>query len=184
MSKVSFNAAKLKYDVRNANSCLILVGDQPIAFGQSSSWDFGIDTQPLYQIGSTKPQEIQQLRTLPSLNIDAFMLTATGQQLAGMSNDISYYVMNNSFNIAIYDAPVSTNGSLTTNGTQTVNLLYLFVNCTASTFSFSIPANAPLSETLTFYAEDVFGADGKTSLLDSNSAYQLATTAVSQATTI
>ncbi len=181
---VSFNANQLKYNVRNANSVLIMVGDQPIAFGQSSNWDLGISTDPLFQIGSLKPQEIQQLRALPSITIDGFMLTNTGQKLAGMSNDISYYIMNNSFNIALYDAPGTTDTSLTGPGQQQVNLLYLFVNCTATSFSFSIPANSILSEALSFYAEDVFGSDGQTSLLNSNSAYQLATTLVNQVTSL
>ncbi len=180
----SFNANELKYSVRNANSCMIMIGDQPVGFGQSSSWDFGIETQPLFQIGSIKPQDIQQLKVTPSINIDMLMLTATGMKLAGYPQDISYYIMNNSFNIAVLDAPSATNnGSLTNTGNQITSILYLFVNCTASSFNFSIPANQVVSETLSFYAEDVFDSTGKNSLLSSNSAYQLAKTSVASAIT-
>lgn len=150
-----YNQTQLNYKVRNANGVSILIGDQLVGFGQSSSptQDFG--TEALYGIGSAKPQEIQQLKFSQSITLDSFQLTDEGLAYFGITAELGTILANNQFNIFLLDG--------------SGNAMLSYVGCVASSKNLSIPVNQIVTEAITFMALDVLGPDG-TSLLESNGA--------------
>ncbi|MHB1954211.1 MAG: hypothetical protein ACYCOU_10740 [Sulfobacillus sp.] len=159
-----FNQQQLSYRVRNANSLIMLLGDQEIGFGQTTSASIDFGTDALYGIGSAKPQENQQLRFSPSITLDSFSLTKEGLSVLGYPSTIDAVLANNTFNFFLMDADG--------------NPVVTYVGCTASNFSLNVPANQPVTESVTFLALDVLDITG-VSILNSNSALQLANTVAS-----
>lgn len=158
----SFNAQTLNYKVRNANSVVMLLGDQEIAFGQTVSLSSSLGAEQLYGIGSIKPQEVQQLKASPSISIDTFALTAEGIAILGYPSTLGDVLANNQFNFYVMDAAG--------------NVIQTYVGCTAGDYNTSYPANQPVTESITFLALDILDALG-VSILNSNSALDVVTTA-------
>lgn len=148
-----YNAAQLNYKVRNANGVALLIGDQIVGFGQSSSPSQDYGTEALYGIGSAKPQEIQQLKFSQSITLDSFQLTDEGLAYFGLTAELGTILANNQFNLFLLD--------------NTGKAIRSYVGCVAGSNNLSIPANQIVTEAITFMALDVLGPDG-TSLLNSN----------------
>ena len=151
----SYNQQQLNYKVLNGNACALLVGDQVIGFGQTSTQTIDFGTEVLWGIGSAKVGEIQQQKLLPSITLDQFALTANGVSFFGESTPWASILANTQLNITVADG----------NG----NIIFTFVNCTASSFSQTLPANAVVTQATTFQAMDVTDSNGN-SILNSNSA--------------
>lgn len=152
-----YNQTQLNYSVQNANGVIVMLGDSNVAFAQTSAQAVDFGTEALYGIGSAKPQEIQQLRFLPSVTIDSFVLTAQGYQVLGYSAILSSLLANNQFDLHIID--------------QKGNLLFTFVGAVAQNYNMNIPVNAVVTQAIGFLAMDVLDGTGQ-SILNSNSAMQ------------
>lgn len=152
-----FNAQQLAYKVQNANSVVVMIGDQPIAFAQTSSQRLDFGTASLYGIGTAKPQEIQQLKFGPSIDLEAFVLTNQGIAALNYPSSILAVLANNSFDMHVMDA----------SGIPLVS----FIGCVAADFRQNVPANQIVTETISFEAMDVLGPNG-VSVLNGNFALQ------------
>lgn len=155
----AFNQQQANNRARNANSVTVMIGDQVIGFAQTTAHSFDFGAEALYGIGSAKPQEIQQLRVSPNISIDSFALTQQGLNILGQPSNLSSVLANNQFNFYIVD------------GTTGV-ALYTYVGCMASNFSENLPANQPISDSISFLAMDVLDSTGN-SILNVGSAYQI-----------
>jgi hypothetical protein len=162
-----FNAQQMQNKVRNTNNVVVLVGDQVVGFGQSSSFGVDYGAEALYGIGNSKPQEIQQLKNGISVSLDMFQLTQAGLAYLGQPSDIGDVLANNQFSISIMD----------TAG----NPIRTAVGCTATSNSVSMAANQPITEAISFIAMDILGPNGL-SILNSGGALTLLT-AVANVTT-
>jgi hypothetical protein len=149
----SFQQSTLAYRARNANSVTILIGDQPIGFGQTLAHTFDFGTEGIYGIGTAMPQEIQQLRVAPQITIDSFALTQKGLQVLGYPINLASILSNTQFNIFVTDG-------------TTQQPLFTYVGCVASNFNENIPANRPITDAITFLAMNVLDSTGQ-SILDS-----------------
>lgn len=154
----SYSQTALNYKVLNGNAVSILIGDTVVGFGQTSSPTIDYGTEPLYGVGSARPQEIQQLRFSMSITLDYFKLTAEGQAFFGETTPLSVILANNSFNIFLVDNA----------GTAFLS----YVGCVASNDSTQISANAVVAQNVSFLAMDVLDSNGN-SVLNSNSALLL-----------
>lgn len=150
----SFNQEQLQYQVQNANSVTIMLGDVVIGFGQTSAPSIDWGTEPLYGIGSSLPQDIQQLRINPTVSIDSFLLTSNGLALLGFPSTMIEVLSNNSFDFHVM-------------GPSNAPLLS-YVGCVAANFSLNIPANQVITQTVTFQARDVLDPLGNSVLTGQN----------------
>lgn len=148
----AYGQTALAYAARNANSVAVLIGDTIVAFAQTASHGYGLGTEAFYGIGSALPQEIQQLRIGPDISIDTIALTDAGMAKLAGSNNIATLLSNNKFDLHITDG-------------LTNQVLLTYVGCVASNFSESIPANRPVTQSISFLAMDVLGPDGTTVLV-------------------
>lgn len=162
-----FNAQQMHNKVRNTNEVALLVGDQVVGFGQSSSFGVDFGTEGLYGIGNAKTQEIQQLKNSLTVSLDMFQLTNSGLAYLGQPSDIAEVLANNQFSIAIMDA--------------SGNPIRTAVGCTAQNVSISMAANQPITEAVSFLAMDLLGPSGL-SLLNSGGALTLTSVALSATT--
>lgn len=153
----AFNQQSLNYRARSANKVTVLIGDQPLGFAQTVSHAYDFGTQQLYGVGSSMPQEIQQLRVSPQITIDAFSLTQQGLSVLGYPSNLSTILAANEFNFTIRDGITNTT-------------LFTYVGGVASSFHESIPTNQMITDALTFLCADVLGPDG-TSILQMSDAY-------------
>lgn len=158
-----FNATQMQNSVRNTNEVVLIVGDQVVGFGQSSSFGIDFGTEGLYGIGNVKPQEIQQLKSSLTVSLDMFQLTNAGLAYLGQPSDIAEVLANNQFNISIMDA--------------SGNPIRTAIGCTAQNVSISMSANQPITEAISFLAMDLMGPNGL-SLLNSGGALTLTSVAV------
>ncbi len=142
----SFNAQQLNYKVRNSNSVVMLLGDQEIAFGQTSSLSSSMGAEQLYGIGSAKPQEVQQLKFSPSISLDTFALTDEGLAVLGYPSTLGGVIANNSFNFYVMDA--------------LGEVIATYVGCVAGDYNVNYPANQPVTESITFLALDILDVMG------------------------
>ena len=147
----SFNQQALVNKVRSGNAVAILVGDQPIGFGQTTTNGIDFGTEQFWGIGSKKPQENQQLKYSPTITLDNLQLTVAGQKYFGYSATWLSVLVNTQLNFTIAD----------NNG----NPLLTFVACTAQNFTSTIPVNQPITEATSFVAMDILDANG-ISILD------------------
>lgn len=159
-----FQQTALNPSARNANSVVILLGSNAIAFAQTTGHDFGYTTQQLYGVGSAKPQEIQQLRVGPTITLTEFALTSSGDQLINGGVSLYSILSNNAFNLHVVDG-------------ITGESLFTYVGAVASNFNENIPANQPITDSITFMAMDVVDNNGN-SLLNIPSSYQIPSTAL------
>ncbi len=142
----SFQATPLNYKVQNTNSVSILMGSEPIAFAQSSSFGINFGTIPLKGIGSAKPQEILQDDFTPTISINSLVMTPGGLNLVQSPGSQSAVLANSSYTILMLGE-----GFLP---------IYYFVGCVCNDFNVSLSANAPMSQTMTFTAMDVLDPFG------------------------
>lgn len=141
-----FNQQQLNYKVQSGNSVTVMIGDTAIAFAQTSTQRVGFGTESQYGIGTAKPQEIQQLKFAPTLDLEAFVLTPNGINILGYPSNLLALLANNSFDMHVMD--------------RTGVVMLTFVGCVAADFNENVPANAIITETITFQAMDVLGPDG------------------------
>lgn len=150
----SFNQQQLNYLVQNANSLTIMIGDVIVGFGQTASPTIDFGTEQLYGIGSAKPQDIQQLKINPSINVDQFFLTNAGLAYLGYPTSLIEVLANNKFDITIV-------------GPDSAPLL-TYVGCVATNHNLNIPANAVVTETVNFLSMDVLDNNGNSVLEGQN----------------
>lgn len=155
----TFNQQELAYRARNANSVLVMVGDLPVGFAQTTSHSFDFGTEQLYGIGAAKPQEVQQLRISPQITIDTLAMTLDGLTAFGNPANLAAILANQQFNLHVSDG-------------KTGLPIFTYVGCVASNFSESIPANQPITDSITFMAMDVLDVTGQ-SILDQGSALSI-----------
>lgn len=158
----SYNQTQLNYKVLNGNACSILVGDQVIGFGTTSTQSIDFGSENIFGIGSAKIGEIQQLKLVPTISLDQFALTSEGVTFFGETTPWASILANTQLNICVAD--------------NTGNPIYTYVACTAGSFSQNLSANAPVTQATTFTALDVLDASGN-SILNSNSAVNFQTIA-------
>jgi len=142
-----FTPQVVKNNVRNGNQVAAMLGDQVIFFAQTTGHQFPFGTEQLYGIGSALPQEVQQLRVSPQINLDTFALTVQGVNLLQGGQNLNYILAGNVFDFHVYDGL-----------TQTV--VFTYVDCKCQNFAESIPANAPVRDTYSFLAMDVLNNVG------------------------
>lgn len=152
-----FNQQQLAYGVRNGNMVTIMLGDLVVGFGQTSSASNDWGTEALYGIGSAKPQEIQQLRINPTVSIDSFELTEKGLGILGYPSSMLEVLSNNSFDFHIMNE-------------QSLPIL-TYVGSVATNFNLNVPANQPITQSVSFQALDILNGAG-VSILNSNQAIQ------------
>jgi len=151
-----FNQQQLAYKARNANSVTIMIGDQPIGFAQTTSHAFDFGSEQLYGIGSSMPQEVQQLRISPNITLDSFALTTLGLRALGYPTNLASVLANNQFNFFVVDG-------------QSGQALYTYVGAVASNFNENIPTNRPITDAITFLCMDVLDSSGQSILNQGNS---------------
>jgi len=158
-----FNQTTLNYKVANGNAVIIQVGAQVVGFAQTTTHgvDFGSDN--LFGIGSALIGEVQQLKLTPTISLDAMMLTDVGMAAFNQPQTWLSVLANTQLDFHIVDG-------------QTGDVILTYKNCTASSYSSTIPANQPITETVQFTALDVWDSNGD-SVLASNSTNILNTAA-------
>jgi hypothetical protein len=152
-----FNQKQLAYGVRNGNMVTIMLGDIVVGFGQTSSASNDWGTEGLYGIGSEKPQEIQQLRISPTVSIDSFQLSEAGIAIMGYPSSMLEVLSNNNFDFHVMN--------------EKALPILTYAGAVAQNFNLNIPANQPITESVSFLALDILNAAG-VSILNSNSAIQ------------
>lgn len=152
-----FNQTQLDYKVLSGNQVVVMLGAIVIAFAQTADQGVDFGAEDLYGIGTAKPQEIQQLRFDPSLSVTSFVLTSQGVIALNNPSNLLSVLANNSFVMNIIDA----------NG----NILLSYIGCVCANYSQNIPANAIVTQTLSFKAMDVLDTTGQ-SVLNGNFALQ------------
>lgn len=135
-----FNAQQINPKVLTSNAVVIMVGDQEVAFGQTSSLSVGYGTEGFYGVGTAKPQEIQQLRASFSVTLAQFALSNEGLAFFNYPSTLGTILSNNQFNITVM-------------GSNHIPV-WTFAGCTAGDYSFNSPANSPITEDITFLAMD------------------------------
>lgn len=155
----AFNQQQVAYKARNANSVVVLIGDQPVAFAQTVNHTFGYMTEGMYGVGTAKPQEIQQLKVAPEITVESFALTELGESVTQNGLFLPSLLSNNKFNLSIVDGVTNT-------------ALLTYVGCVSSDYSETIGANRPVSDTYRFLAMDVLDGTG-VSILNGPNALQV-----------
>ncbi len=140
-------------NVQNGNNVAVLIGDQVIAFCQTSGHQIAMGTEQLYGVGTALPQEVQQLRMSPSFSVDAFTLTQAGINLLSNGQRLEYILAGKSFEMSVLDG-------------VTNQVMYTYVGCKAQNVSQNVPTNAPIRSTFSFLALDVLDNNGD-SIIDS-----------------
>ena len=163
-----FSSQTQSLSVRNGNTVEVILGEQTIAFAQTTGHQISMGGEQLYGIGSAKPQEIQQLRMSPAFSLDSFALTAAGQSLLQAGQNIAYLLAGKQYDMIVYD------------GLNNV-AVFTYVGAKCQNFSENIPANAPVRDTLSFLAMDVIDPNGDSILDDGNNALQVNSSGVGAA---
>lgn len=143
-----------------------MIGDDPIAFAQTSGHQIAMGGEQLYGIGSQKPQEIQQLRMSPAFSLDSFALTAAGQTLLQQGQNLSYLLAGKQYSMHVIDGITNT-------------VIYSYVGAKCQNFAENVPANAPVRDTYSFLALDVLDPDGNSIMDDGNNAIAINSSGVS-----
>lgn len=154
-----FNQQAINPKVLTSNAVVILIGDQEVGFGQTSSLSVGYGTEGFYGVGTAKPQEIQQLRASFSVTLAQFALSNEGLAFFNYPGTLGTVLSNNQFTIAVK------------NSSQIP--IWTFVGCTAGDYSMNAPANSPISEDISFVAMDCLNPLG-VSILQGNFALNIA----------
>jgi hypothetical protein len=148
-----FGGVTQALQVQNGNSVAIMLGEQVVAFAQTTGHQISMGGEQLYGIGSAMPQEIQQLRMSPAFTLDSFSLTQAGATLLQAGQNLNYLLAGKQYDMSVFDGL-----------TGTVIFTYVAVKC--QNFSQNIPANAPVRSTYSFLALDVLDDNGNSIMND------------------
>lgn len=140
--------------VLNGNNVAITVGGVVVAFAQTVGHQVPMGAAQLYGIGTSKPQEVQQLVMSPQISVDSFALTQTGVDLLTGGTDLFFSLAGRVYDLDILDGTVTPNRTM-----------FSYVGCKAQNPAETIPTNAPIRRTITFLAMDVLDPDGN-SIMD------------------
>ena len=153
---------------QNANNVTVMIGNSVVAFAQTVGHQVGMGTEQLYGVGTSKPQEIQQLRMSPSIALDSFALTSVGINLLAGGVNLHYTLAGKIFELHVMDGLTNT-------------ILYTYVGCKAGGFSQSISTNSPVRDSITFLAMDVLNSSGQSIMDAGDNALAVISTAASVA---
>jgi hypothetical protein len=152
-----FNGTTTALNVQNGNSVAIMLGDQVVAFAQTTGHQISMGGEQLYGIGSAMPQEIQQLRMSPAFTLDSFSLTQAGATLLQAGQNLNYLLAGKQYDMSVFDGLTGT-------------VLFTYVSSKCQNFSQNIPVNAPVRSTYSFLALDVIDNEGNSIIDDGNNA--------------
>lgn len=144
-----YNAKNQANMVLSGNNVAIAIGQIVIAFAQTVGHQMPMGTAQLYGVGTSKPQEIQQLIMSPQVSLDSFALTAEGVTLLAGETDLFFALASKVYDIHLL------NGA-----TRPMRTMLSYIGCKAQNAAESIPTNAPIRRTITFLAMDVLDPDG------------------------
>jgi hypothetical protein len=165
-----FSAVATASTARTGNTVAVAIGQNVIAFAQTVDHTMPMGAEHLYGIGNSKPQEIPQLRMSPQISLSSFALTALGLKMLSGSQNLSYILAGNQFDLYVLD------------GLNNQQALYVYVGCKCQTFGENIPANAPVRDTYTFLAMDVTDPNGNSLIDTGENATAIASAAASAGT--
>ena len=148
-----YNAQQVANNARNANTTALAIGQNVVYMAQTISHSFSYDATHIHAIGSPKPQEIQQLRSAPSISLTAFALTPVGITLLAAGQILEYLLGGTQFDAYILD------------GLNNSTALFSYIGCKAGSFSQDISGNSLIRNVYPFLAMDVLDSNG-VSLLD------------------
>ena len=143
----SFNQQPLTSKVLSGNNVVIFVGGQVIGFGQSAPTSIDFGAEQFYGIGSSMPQETQQLRVAPEITLTSFALTSAGIASLGETTPWIQVLSNTEMDIQLVDA--------------SGNTIVTYIACTARSYSSNLTVNQPVTEDTAFMALDVQGPNGQ-----------------------
>jgi hypothetical protein len=155
-----YSPATIQNSVQSGNNVAVLLGDVVIAFAQTIGHQISMGTEQLYGIGTSKPQEVQQMRFSPSFSLDSFSLTQHGMTTLGSGQRLEYILAGKSFDMHVLDGITNTT-------------MFTYVMAKAQNMSQNIPANAPLRSTYAFLALDVIDNHGNSIIDTSNNAINI-----------
>lgn len=161
-----FNAKQAANNARNGNTVAVMLGDQIIAFAQTLGHQIPFGTEQLYGIGTSKPQEVQQLRMSPAFTLDTFALTEAGVTLLQGGLNLDYILAGNAFDMHVFDGLTNT-------------VLFSYVGAKAQNLSQNVPTNAIVRTTYSFLALDVLDPQGNSIMDDHQNAISVASAGVS-----
>lgn len=164
-----FNQTQQANQARNGNQVAVVLGDQIVMFAQTVSHQLPFGGEHIFGIGSSKPQEIQQLRMSPQFSLDSFALTAVGEQLLQGGVSLAYILAGNQFDMHVQDGITNT-------------VLFTYAGSKCSTFGQNIPTNAPVHDNYSFLALDVLDNNGNSIMNTGENAIDIASSAASIAT--
>ena len=162
-----FSAQATASQARSGNTVAVAIGDTTVAFAQTVGLALPMGAEQLYGIGSSKPQEVQQLRMSPSITLDSFALTENGLKLLANGQNLNYLLAGNQFDIYLLD------------GLNAQQTLFAYVGCKCSNFSQNVPANAIVRDSYSFLAMDVLDPNGNSIMDTGENALAVASAAVS-----
>jgi hypothetical protein len=136
--------------VLNGNNVAIAIGDVTVAFAQTVGHQTPMGGTQLYGVGTSKPQEIQQLIMSPQVSLDSFALTKAGVTLLSGGTNLFFNLTSFIYDIHLLDGT-----------TQPLTTMLSYIGCKAQNAAESIPTNAPIRQTITFLAMDVLDPDGR-----------------------
>ena len=154
-----FNPQQVANKVQNGNTVLVQLGDQTIMFAQTLGHSLPMGAEQIYGIGTSKPQEIQQLRMSPSFSLDSFALTPAGATVLQGGANLNYILAGNQFTMTVIDGVSDTP-------------LFVYVGAKCQNFSESVPANAVIRDTYSFLALDVLDGNGNSIMDTGNNALE------------
>jgi len=140
-----------------------MLGDQVMWFAQTVGHQFSFGAEQLYGVGTSKPQEVQQLRVSPQITLDRFALTSQGITTLQAGQNLNYLLAGQVYDFHVYDGGVTPNV-----------VLFTYVGCKCQNFSESVPANAPIRDSYSFLAMDVLDSNGDSILETGENALQIA----------
>jgi hypothetical protein len=143
-------------NVMSGNSVAIAIGDVVVGFAQTVGHQTPMGGAQLYGVGTSKPQEIQQLIMSPQVSLDSFALTKAGIALLSGGTNLFFNLTGFIYDIHLLDGT-----------TQPLTTMLSYIGCKAQNAAESIPTNAPVRQTITFLAMDVLDPDGR-SIISSN----------------
>lgn len=140
--------------VLNGNNVAISLGGVVVMFAQTVGHQVPMGAAQLYGIGTSKPQEVQQLLMSPQISLDSFALTQAGVTLLTGGTDLFFNLAGRVYDIDVLDGTVQPNTTR-----------FSYVGCKAQNPAENIPTNAPIRRTISFLAMDVLDPQGN-SIMD------------------
>jgi hypothetical protein len=147
----------------SGNQVAISIGDIVVAFAQTVGHQTPMGGTQLYGVGTSKPQEIQQLIMSPQVSLDSFALTKAGVTLLSGGTNLFFSLVGFIYDIHLLDGT-----------TQPLTTMLSYIGCKAQNAAESIPTNAPIRQTITFLAMDVLDPDGNSIITSSDNAISVA----------